>query len=399
VLLRTGKCVNNRISTENYMEQRTDITILWLTDNYYPSKGGMAQSCDRIVYHLRKKGVTLDLVHFAKTGKDRIERKVSGYTCVCSVDEDVAHSCNRIWSKWSSEWEKKKYSHVVIFGGFVAMSCGPVYARWLGAPLVTCIRGNDFDTAVYAPKRREHLLATLEYSDAVCSVTREKKNKIEKLCTSPRVFWTPNGIDWEKWKADTFDKKRAEELRLQYAIGSRVCIGLFGFLKKKKGVLFFLEQLVRSGVSERVHLLFAGEVEEVALEWLDAHKSINYSYETGRERFDLIPCYLCCDWAAVPSLYDGMPNVMLEAMGLGIPLIASSVGGMNDVVTHGEQGLLFNFNNAGECARVIAEAVTIDASLRRKMGENALNMVRKQFTVEKETDNYYRVFTELMKKD
>lgn len=381
---------------EDFMEQRTMMNILWLTDNYYPSKGGMAQSCDRIVYHLRNKGVTVDLVHFAKTGKDRIERKVSGHTYICSMDEDISHSCNRIWSKWSPEWEKNAYSHVVIFGGFIAMSCGPVYARWLGAPLVTCIRGNDFDTAVYAPKRREHLLSTLEYSDAVCSVTREKKYKIEKLCTSPRVFWTPNGIDCKNWKADVFDKKRARELRRQYAIGQRVCIGLFGFLKKKKGTFFFLEQLGRSGVAERVHLLFVGEVEEEALGWLASHPSVHYSHETGYERFDLIPCYLCCDWVAVPSLYDGMPNVMLEAMGLGIPLIASAVGGMNDVVTHGEEGLLFNFNTRGECARIITEAVAIDPSLRRKMGETAQNMVRKQFTVEKETENYYRVFTEFM---
>ncbi|CAO5675697.1 MAG: GalNAc-alpha-(1-_4)-GalNAc-alpha-(1-_3)-diNAcBac-PP-undecaprenol alpha-1,4-N-acetyl-D-galactosaminyltransferase [Holosporales bacterium] len=70
-----------------------------------------------------------------------------------------------------------------------------------------------------------------------------------------------------------------------------------------------------------------------------------------------------------PSFYEGFPNALLEAMSVGLPVIASNVTGNNDLVTHGENGLLFDPNNINELYKKMIEMT--DFTLRGKLAENA----------------------------
>ena len=110
-------------------------------------------------------------------------------------------------------------------------------------------------------------------------------------------------------------------------------LGLFGQLKAKKGGVLLLEALARSGTAERFHLLLAGWLEPDMDAWLREHDgAISYTLLPFLDRYELLPWYAACDWIAIPSFYDGLPNVLMEAAALGIPLIASRAGGMADVL-------------------------------------------------------------------
>ena len=70
--------------------------ILWLTENYLPNRGGMAQSCDRIVRSLRAKGIKIHLVHFTNRAKAfHTEEKLGGTYTAIPVFPDIAHTLNR----------------------------------------------------------------------------------------------------------------------------------------------------------------------------------------------------------------------------------------------------------------------------------------------------------------
>src|SRR4051812_36705391 len=129
---------------------------LWLTENYPPDRGGMAQSCDRIVHALRTRGVTVDVAHVSRRHADwRVETKIRGKQISCPAAEDPSHTLNRLWNLISHCAADEAPTHVVAFGGTLPLLAGPPYAAWLGLPLLTLIRGNDFDAAIFSPKKSD----------------------------------------------------------------------------------------------------------------------------------------------------------------------------------------------------------------------------------------------------
>jgi glycosyltransferase involved in cell wall biosynthesis len=84
---------------------------------------------------------------------------------------------------------------------------------------------------------------------------------------------------------------------------------------------------------------------------------------------DLTPYYEAADVVAIPSLSEGSPNVLLEAMAFGVPIVATEVGGIPEIVTQGETALLVPPQDPGAMAtaiaRLISEPGTASALARR----------------------------------
>src|SRR5204862_5809754 len=134
-------------------------------------RGGMAQSCDRIVHSLRRAGVIDDVAHFSQRAqKWKTEVRRNGRDWVCPTGNVPSHAMNCLWNVLSKQ--PGAFTHVVAFGGVLPMIAAPVYSAWLGAPLVTLLRGNDFDTAIFSTKRADVLREPLQKSSLWCVVCR-----------------------------------------------------------------------------------------------------------------------------------------------------------------------------------------------------------------------------------
>jgi glycosyltransferase involved in cell wall biosynthesis len=83
----------------------------------------------------------------------------------------------------------------------------------------------------------------------------------------------------------------------------------------------------------------------------------------------------CFDIFVLPSLNEGMGRVLVEAMSAGLPIVASRVGGIPDLVKHGENGLLVPPANTGALERAISDLLS-DKAKRKRMGENGKRMCR-----------------------
>ncbi|HKO02070.1 MAG TPA: glycogen synthase, partial [Thermoanaerobaculia bacterium] len=80
---------------------------LWLTENYPPDRGGMAQSCDRIVHALRSRGVTVDVAHISRRHSEwRVETKMRGRQISGPASDDPSHALNRLWNIVSQAAER-----------------------------------------------------------------------------------------------------------------------------------------------------------------------------------------------------------------------------------------------------------------------------------------------------
>lgn len=375
------------------------LRVLWMTETYPPSRGGMAESCDRIVRGLRRRGVAVDVLHFTPRARSRpwgVERQAGGSFLGCPLGDDPAHALNRAWEMLRAQPETAQITHVVAFGGSRPITAAPVFAAWLGVPLLTLIRGNDFDAAVFSPRRRPMLDEAIRRSALVCAVSGDKAERIAALHPEVPVRRIPNGIEFEEWSLIPSDRARASEWRAAAVEAGRQVIGLFGQLKAKKGGRLLLEGLRRSGAADRVHLLVAGLIEPEMQEWLEAHREeVAVTLLPFLDRYELLPWYAACDWVAIPSFYDGLPNVLVEAAALGIPVVASRVGGMADVLQDGENALLFAGGDEAGCAVALARALNMDESERRRLGERCRTMARRELDAELEADRYVQALAEV----
>jgi len=372
--------------------------LLFITENYPPDRGGMAESCDRICRGLARAGIAIDLVHFDRRSVATSHHPTgNGSLTRVAPDADVPHALNLLWNRLQQTIDLRATTHVVAFGGALPLLAAPVFAAWIERPLITLLRGNEFDLGIFDPRRRPLLDDAFRRSAAVVTVTTAQARKIAALDPEVKPHVIANGIDLELWQATDADRARAAPWRAQHVESSRRVLGFFGHLKSKKGVPFFLDALRRSGLADRFHLLLIGEVDEQLQTMLAAELPAVLPFAINilpaMDRFALLPFYLACDLIVIPSHYDGFPNVLIEAMALARPLLASSVGGVEDVVTDGEEAFLFAPGDEHACRRAIARAAESSDEDLQRMGANAAAVARNRCDARDETGRYLEVLS------
>lgn len=367
--------------------------VLWLTEHYPPSRGGMAESCDRIVRGLRAAGAEIHVAHLSRRSRPwRVTREHGGRLLTVPVEDDPEHALRRLWTVLTSEGlGAGTYTHVVAFGGTYALLAAPVFAALLQAPLITLLRGNDIDTGLFSMRRRGVLLDALRASARVCVVARSHRPLVSALVPDAAVTWVPNSIVTADWQILDSERERARAWRTAHVAPGRRTIGVIGQLKSKKGVSFLLDALRASGRAEAFHVLLVGEVEEQSRV---AAETVSHSFMPFMERYELPAVYAACDLVAIPSFYDGMPNVALEAAALGVPLLASDAGGLADLVDD-QIGFVFPAGDPHACRAAVDRAARATDEELAKLGAAGRDRIQRDFTPAAETAGYSAVFDEV----
>lgn len=101
------------------------------------------------------------------------------------------------------------------------------------------------------------------------------------------------------------------------------------------------------------------------------------------------------DIFVLPSLYEGFPITIIEALGTGVPIIATDVGGVGDIIKNEENGVLCKVD-ADDLEKKIEMCIE-DFDLRQRIGMRAL-LTSKQFSVESMGKSYLRLYAELKRK-
>lgn len=369
--------------------------ILWLTENYPPNRGGMAQSCDRIVFNLRKNSVEIHLLHLTQHSPQiKINISQLGKNILFPIDVDLAHSFNCLYNFLETYHQQEKFTHLVAFGGYAATFFAPFLSKLLEVPLVTLLRGNDFDAGLFSPRRKQIVEDCLLASSYICCVSKDKEKKINILYPNLRTAYTPNGIDSEQWQALPQDLQHATNWRKTHTQKHTKVLGLFGHLKEKKGALFLLESILKADLQDKIHLLIVGEIQKEMAEFLQAESSLRYTHYEFVERYALLGYYPACDAVAIPSFYDGMPNVLLEAMALGVPVFASKIAGMADVLNE-DLAFLFEVGNTESCVENLKNFVEAPQESLQIMGQNSSRLVKNHYTEAQEAARYKEVFEKI----
>jgi glycosyltransferase involved in cell wall biosynthesis len=97
----------------------------------------------------------------------------------------------------------------------------------------------------------------------------------------------------------------------------------------------------------------------------------------------------------LPSVFEGLPSTILEAMACGTPVIAAKVGGIPEVISNGYNGLLLDSLSEDEIGRTI-ERVLMDSSFRKRLSQRALRTVQEKFSWKISAENYIKLLSRLI---
>lgn len=226
-------------------------------------------------------------------------------------------------------------------------------------------------------------------SEDVAQFTRETgKIGQEKLVV------IPNGVEFERFST-------AEPADLgQFGIppGAITAI-VVGRLDPQKGPLDLLEALKKVIPDHPdFHVLYVGSgpLEEELREQIQMLNFSNQVHLAGW-RGDIPELLKASSMLILPSKWEGMPNVVLEAMAAGLPVISTRVEGISEILTDSETGLLAP---VGE-TRILAEKIEqllANPSLASQLGHNAQSLASKEFTWKKTVEKYENLYLSLLKK-
>ena len=158
-----------------------------------------------------------------------------------------------------------------------------------------------------------------------------------------------------------------------------------GRLSREKGqidLVFALNHLrrVRADMTVRVVLVGEGPDRPKILQAAESLGLAKWITLAGHQH-NVAPYYEAADVVAIPSYSEGSPNVLLEAMALGVPVVATSVGGIPEMVTHGETALLVPPGQAELMASAI-DLLLSSANLAGNLARQARAMVEKSYSPE-----------------
>jgi len=248
--------------------------------------------------------------------------------------------------------------------------------------------------------RREFYLPDEHIHASVITITDfTRRHLIETYKIPPeRVSLIYQGTDVKRFQ----HSKKAREIALQrYPIppNASPVLGSLGSFEPRKGqsILFEAVGELAGTTLPDVHLILVGDgpdeemLKKRALELgLQQHISFFPFTKEPNTVFEII------DITVLPSLYkEGLPNVLLESMSMGVPVISSNIGGVPEIVIDGVTGYMVRPGDAVALAGAI-EKLWADQDSYRQMCKNARSMMTEKFDKDVQFDRFVSHFQALL---
>jgi glycosyltransferase involved in cell wall biosynthesis len=253
---------------------------------------------------------------------------------------------------------------------------GRILGRLAGVPIIIC---SERTMAMESAWRYRANRWTIGLVDRVTAVSAS----VRDFCVShiglpaDKLVVIPNGVELPEGPPAS-----SEATRIELGLPpDGLVIGAVTRLDPVKGVDFLIRALVQ--VDEVILVIVGDGTERAALKVLADDLGVASRIHWAGHRCDVPNLLPAFDLFVQPSLHEGMPNTVLEAMAAGLPVVATAVGGTPDVVVDGVTGFLTAPYDPGGLAEAITNLLH-KPDLRRRMGQAGKEHVEQYFGI-KET--------------
>ena len=238
------------------------------------------------------------------------------------------------------------------------------------------------------------------FCDKIIAVSESQRQDIlkRKLTNIKKVITIENGVDINKFGNNGFDISRKKKgLGLN---DSSVILGTVGVLNESKGQRYLIEavsQVIKDGFD--VNLLIAGEGPlRKDLETFSDKLGLNGRMKLLGFREDIPEVLSVMDIFVFPSLWEGMPLAVLEAMSSSLPVISTNVHGAVDLIQDNKRGILVQRKDAKGIAEAIRYLISNHNEAKR-IGQEAKELIQRNYTLEKQISRIRNLYDASMARD
>lgn len=236
--------------------------------------------------------------------------------------------------------------------------------------------------------------SVLRRADRVVAVSESMKALLTQYGLSEdKIRVIHNAID----PADTAAGMSAQETRRSHGLThTQRIIGVVGRLSPEKGQIIFLRAMekVAARLPEVKALIIGDGRDRPMLEEFCREKRLgNHVLFLGHQE-RIGDYYQLLDLLVSPSLSEGLPNNLLEAMSFGVPVLATAVGGVPEVI-HDGNGMIVPPNDSAMLAEKMIELLE-NGPLRRTMGLTGQKTVHARFAPEKRAQRIVNLYAEVL---
>jgi glycosyltransferase involved in cell wall biosynthesis len=196
-------------------------------------------------------------------------------------------------------------------------------------------------------------MMSIFFNKKVIAISQSVKKSLTsyELVPSKKIFVLPNGIDYQK-----FHKIASSKI---VSIENPIIIGTVCRLEKQKGISYLLlsmSSILAKFPTVQLEIVGDGSLLQELKEFSEKI-GISNSVKFFGKFTDVIPFYRRMNIFILPSIYEGFGIVLLEAMASGIPVVATQVGGISEVVTDGVSGILIPPKNPEAIANAVIKLI------------------------------------------
>jgi glycosyltransferase involved in cell wall biosynthesis len=292
-------------------------------------------------------------------------------------------------------------------GGFQIVHTHDLYANLLGIPAafiarVPVIISSQRDLAhldLYRTRRRIWLRRLQKLSAAVLTNAGAVRDAVlaENHFAPEKVRVIHNGVDLEKFSHGSRDRTW-----LVPGTGPEVAretwIALVGNMhsdvKGHPTLIAAAGEITREFPEARFVLIGDGAMRK-DFERQVAELGLSTHFLFLGRRDDVPRILACCDIAVLPSKAEGLPNAVLEYLAVGLPTVATRVGGNAEIIRDGETGLLVSPGDSSAFAQAMLRLLR-DPGLRASLARNGREYVASEFSFQKMIGNTDQLYTELL---
>lgn len=221
----------------------------------------------------------------------------------------------------------------------------------------------------------------------ICLTENDKNDAVKLGMKKDRIVLIPNSINFSEFGNKSASNIFSEKFKLDKYI---LFVGRIDYVKR----IDFLIRAMKHLKGDGYNLAIVGVGEENEVERLE-HLAETFHVEEkvrfcNKVSFDeLMSAYRFCEFLVLPSSYEGLPTVVLEAMAFGKVVIAAASGGTKYVIEHGKNGFLFKYDDLEDYCMVVKGLCDFDI---KKIGEAARETIKRNYSWESNVNRIVDVY-------